>query len=85
MDRANFQYALENTKTHVEPSGLIETFGSTTFDFILISELMDEINRIRLRRGTLQAERPRILSPSHFAKIVLDGFGEGAREFADWL
>lgn len=85
MDRANFQYALENTKTHVEPSGLIETFGATAFDFVLVSELMDEVNRIRLRRGTMQAERPRLLSPQYFAKIALEGFGESAREFADWL
>jgi hypothetical protein len=85
MDRESFFYALENTKTHVEPSGLIETFGSTVFDFVLISELMDEVNRVRLRRGTLQAERPRIVAPHHFARIMLDGFGEKAREFADWL
>ena len=85
MDRESFQYALENTKTHVEPAGLIETFGSTAFDFVLISELMDEVNRIRLRRGTLQAERPRIVAPDHFARIMLEGFGEKAREFADWL
>lgn len=85
MDRESFQYALENTKTHVEPSGLIETFGSTAFDFVLVSELMDQVDRIRLRRGTLQAERPRIVAPHHFAKIMLDGFGEKAREFADWL
>ena len=85
MDRESFLYALENTKTHVEPSGLIETFGSTAFDFVLVSELMDEVNRVRLRRGTLQAQRPRIVAPQHFAKIMLDGFGEKAREFADWL
>lgn len=85
MDRENFFYALENTKTHVEPTGLIETFGSTAFDFVLVSELMDEVDRVRLRRGTLQAERPRIVTPEHYAKIMLDGFGEKAREFADWL
>ena len=85
MDRDSFYYALENTRTHVEPTGLIETFGSTVFDFVLISELMDEVNRVRLRRGTLQAERPRIVAPHHFSKILLDGFGEKAREFADWL
>jgi hypothetical protein len=85
MDRESFQYALENTKTHVEPEGLIETFGSTVFDFVLVSELMDEVDRIRLRRGTLQAERPRLVAPQHYAKIMLEGFGEKAREFADWL
>lgn len=85
MDRESFHYALENTRTHVEPTGLIETFGTTTFDFVLVSELMDEVDRVRLRRGTLQAERPRIVAPRHFSKILLDGFGEKAREFADWL
>ena len=85
MDRDSFFYALENTKTHLEPAGLIETFGSTAFDFVLVSELMDEVNRVRLRRGTLQAERPRIVTPDHYAKIMLEGFGEKAREFADWL
>jgi hypothetical protein len=85
MDRDSFLYALENTRTHVEPSGLIETFGSTAFDFVLVSELMDEVNRVRLRRGTLQAERPRLVTPDHYARIILDGFGDKAREFANWL
>lgn len=85
MDRESFHYALENTRTHLEPSGLIETFGSTVFDFVLVSELMDEVDRVRLRRGTLRAERPRLVAPQHFARILLDGFGEQAREFADWL
>lgn len=85
MDRDSFHYALENTRTHLEPSGLIETFGSTVFDFTLVSELMDEVDRVRLRRGTMQAERPRLVTPEHYAKIMLDGFGEKAREFADWL
>lgn len=85
MDHDSFDYALENTKTHVEPEGLIETFGSTAFDFVLVSELMDEANRVRLRRGTLQAERPRLVAPQHFARIMLDGFGEKARAFANWL
>jgi hypothetical protein len=85
MDRDSFHYALENTRTHLEPSGLIETFGSTVFDFTLVSELMDDVDRVRLRRGTMQAERPRLVTPEHYAKIMLDGFGEKAREFADWL
>jgi hypothetical protein len=33
----------------------------------------------------MQAERPRLVTPEHYAKIMLDGFGEKAREFADWL
>ena len=57
MDRANFLYALENSKTHVEPTGLIETFGSTVFDFVLVSELMDEVDRVRLRHGNAIGKR----------------------------
>ncbi len=85
MDRDSFLYALENTRTHLEPASLIETFGSTVFNYVLVSELMDEANRVRLRRGTLQAERPRIMSPGNYARIMLEGFGDKAREFADWL
>ena len=38
MDRDSFLYALENTRTHLEPASLIETFGSTAFDFVLVGE-----------------------------------------------
>ena len=27
----------------------------------------------------------RIVSPHHFSKLLLDGFGEEAREYADWI
>lgn len=85
LNRDSFAYAIENTRLHLEPSGLIDTVGQTTFDFVLVTELMDEVNRIRVRNGTIHAERPRLVAPHLMARILLEGFGERAREFADWL
>jgi hypothetical protein len=76
---------MENTRVVVPPRGVIETFGTTSFQFLLVSELMDEVNAVRVRGGRIEAERPRIVSPHNYRKLLLDGFGEGARGFADWI
>jgi len=81
----DFQYAMENTQVIVTPERRIETFGSVNFHFYLISELMDEANQVRVRDGRIQAERPEILTPGNCAKLLLEGFGEPAQEFAGWL
>lgn len=83
IEEHNFRYALENTKVVVQPQRMIETFGSTSFRFLLVSELLDEVNAVRVRSGRIEAERPRIMAPHHFSKLLLDGFGESAREYAD--
>lgn len=84
IEEHDFRYALENTRVVVPPQGAIETFGTTHFRFLLVSELMDEIDTVRVRGGRIEAERPRIVSPHHYRKLLLEGFGESAREFADW-
>jgi hypothetical protein len=81
----DFHYAMENTRVVVAPQNAIETFGTTRFNFHLVSELLDEIDSIRVRSGTIEAERPRILTAGHLSRILLEGFGEEAREFADWM
>lgn len=80
-----FNYAIENTRVILAPRGRIATFGNTSFRFHLISELMDRVNEVRVRDGRVHAERPQILTPGHYSKLLLDGFGEKAREFADWI
>ena len=85
IEEHDFHYALENTRVVVQPQRIIETFGSTSFRFLLVSELMDEANVVRIRGGRIEAERPRIVSPHHFSKLLLEGFGGLAREFADWV
>jgi len=85
IEEHDFRYAMESTKVVVHPEKAIETFGSTSFRFLLVSELMDEVNAVRIRGGRIEAERPRIVSPHHFRKMLLEGFGDSAREYADWV
>ena len=81
----SFQYAIENTQVILAPQRRIETFGSTSFHFYLVTELMDRVNEVRVRDGKIHAERPQILTPGHYSRLLLEGFGEKARDFADWL
>ncbi|HEX4086583.1 MAG TPA: hypothetical protein VHY22_16845 [Chthoniobacteraceae bacterium] len=81
----DFQYAMENTQVLLSPERRIESFGSVNFHFYLISELMDEVNKVRVRNGQIQAERPQIVTPANYARLLLEGFGDSAREFAQWL
>jgi hypothetical protein len=81
----DFNYAMENTRVVVAPANAIETYGQTSFRFSLLTEPMDEIGTVRLRRGMIHAERPRILAPQYVSRMLLEGFGERAREFAGWV
>ncbi len=85
MNRANFDYAIENTEVLLAPDQRIATFGRTRFQFYLISELMDRVDRVRVRNGHIDADRPQILTPENFARMLLDGFGEQAQRYADSL
>jgi hypothetical protein len=81
----DFQYAIENTRVILAPDRQIATFGSTSFRFYLISELMDQVNEIRVRDGRIHAERPQILTPEHYCRLLLEGFGEKAAKYAELL
>lgn len=81
----NFQYAIENTEVILAPEGRIATFGSTSFRFYLISELMDRANEVRVRDGRIHAERPQILSADHLSRLLLEGFGEKAERYLEQL
>ena len=81
----NFQYAIENTEVILAPERKIATFGNTSFRFYLISELMDQVNEIRVRDGRIHAERPQILTPDHFSRLLLEGFGEKAERYVERL
>jgi len=85
IEEHDFHYAMENTRVVVQPEQTIETFGSTNFRFLLVSEMMDEASAVRVRGGRIEAERPRIMSPHHYSKLLLDGFGESVREYTEWL
>jgi len=76
---------MENTQVILSPERRIESFGSVNFHFYLISELMDRADQVRVRDGQIHAERPQIMTGAHCARLLLEGFGEPAREFAAWL
>jgi hypothetical protein len=45
----DIQYALETTEVIHEPDRRIDTFGSTSFEFTLLTELMDDVTKVRER------------------------------------
>jgi hypothetical protein len=82
----DIQYALETTQTLHEPDRRIDTFGSTNLEFLLISELMDSVNQVRIRTGRIHAQQPQILRPESLAEFEYDGFSdEQSRAFSQWL
>jgi len=78
-------YAVNITKVVYSPQQTLETFGTTTIRYHFLSELMDEVNKVRLREGSVYSERPQIITPSNFASQLLEGFDDKAQEYADWL
>lgn len=85
MTEDDFQYAIENTRVILAPEGKIASFGHTSFRFYLISELMDQVNEIRVRDGRIHAERPQILTPEHYCRLLLEGFGEKAQKYVEQM
>jgi hypothetical protein len=85
MTKDDFDYAIENTRVIVAPQRQIETFGSTSFNFYLVSELMDRVDQVRIRNGRIHAERPQILTPEHYCRLLLEGFGQKAEQYVDRL
>ena len=85
MKEHDFQYAIENTQVILAPEQKIATFGTTSFRFYLISELMDRANEVRVRDGKIHADRPQILTPEHFSRLLLEGFSEKAQRYVDQL
>jgi hypothetical protein len=83
LSEDDFQYAIENTQVILEPAGQIATFGNTSFRFYLISELMDQVNEVRVRDGRIHAERPQILTPEHYCRLLLEGFGDKAQKYVE--
>ncbi|MEP6821833.1 MAG: hypothetical protein ABI946_05720 [Chthoniobacterales bacterium] len=81
----DFQYAAENTQVILAPEHQIATFGATSFRFYLISELMDQVNEVRVRDGRIHAERPQIVTPEHYTRLLLEGFGDQAQRYVEQL
>jgi len=79
----DFSYALENTRVVRPPEQRLETFSTSVLNYYLVTEDMDSVNLSRVREGSIHAERPQIISPQNFSKLLLEGFGEEAGKYAD--
>jgi len=81
----DFWYAVNNTELVSVPERRLETFGTTMVNYHLVTELMDSVNKVRVREGKLKAYRPEIITPQSIDQMMLEGFGSEARDYADWL
>lgn len=81
----DFWFAVNNTEIIVPPKRHLETFGNTIINYYLVSELMDSIGKVRVREGRMQALRPQIITPASYSTLMLEGFGEQAQQYLEWL
>lgn len=81
----DIQYAMENTHVLREPDRRIESFGNSKFKFIIITELMDSVCKIKVRRGEVEAHKPQIIKPAAYSSIELEGFEDKAKDLLEWL
>ena len=81
----DFWYAVNNTTVVLAPRRHLETFGNTLINYHMVSELMDHVGQVRVREGRMQALRPQIVMPSAYSSMILEGFGEQAEKYLEWL
>jgi hypothetical protein len=81
----DFNYALENTRVLLAPARRLDTFGTSLFNYFLVTEAMDTVNLSRVREGHIHAERPQIVTPQNMAKLMLEGFGDQGRRYAEQI
>ena len=81
----DFRYAVANTEILVPPTGMLETFGNTLVNYIVVSELMDSVGKCHVRSGRMKLFKPQIITPSAYSEMLLEGFGEEARKYVRWL
>jgi hypothetical protein len=81
----DFWYAVNNTEIVLMPTRHLETFGTTMLRYHHISELMDTVNQVRVREGRMKANQPQVITPEAYSQTLLEGFGDEARRYVDWL
>ncbi len=80
-DNHEIWYAARSTKVVFTPPKLLETFGETSVRYYVLSELLDVVGKVRVRRGRVTAERPRVIMPHYFVNHALSNFGDEARRY----
>ena len=78
-------YAVHNTKIVRGPTRALETFGATRINYHHLAELPDDPRKIRIREGRMEAHKPAIITPQEYAEAQMDGFGDEARKYLEFL
>jgi hypothetical protein len=81
----DFQFALENTRVVLPPEKRIETFGTSVLNYVLVTEDMDQASLCHVREGSIVAERPQVITAENISRLLLEGFGEEAKRFAELI
>ena len=81
----DFWYAVNNTELIRTPTSRLETFGDTIVNYYLVSELMDHVDKVRVREGHLKALKPSIITPQALGQMDINDFGDEARKYGEWL
>ncbi len=69
--------AMQKTELIRAPQRRLSTFGSTTMDYYVVTELTEQMSAVR--DGKVLAERPRIVTPYYLLHV--EGFSEDAKRF----
>jgi len=69
--------AMRRTELIRAPKRRLATFGSTTMEYYVVTELTEQMSAVR--DGQVLAERPRIVTPYYLLHV--EGFSESARRF----
>ena len=80
----NLKKVLDKIQIVRPPRHRLATFGSTTIDYFLITEVAGFTDRARVRMGIVTAERPAIITPEALRQ-QFQGFGESGQNYAEWL
>lgn len=79
-----FKYALGKTRVIRPSNRSLYTFSSTTVRYTIATEIADKI-LIEVREGELTAEKPAIITPSHFGENYLEGFDYEQAEYIEMM
>ena len=81
----DFWYAVHHTNVVHGPSRALETFGETRINYRHLAELPDDPGKVRVREGRLEAHKPAIITPEAYVQDMMEGFGEQARQYLEFL
>ena len=74
---SEIEYVLKHTELVRPPVQKLNTFGSTSVHYYVLTEPMDSFSQTRITEGKVTAERPKIVT-SDYLLNAFEGFGDDA-------